>query len=326
MKKILFFLAVCLTASCRSGNGIVIGTRPEINYVTHLYTLAGLGFEDEEYVSSYGSAVSVGDLDVLRSCADYLIQGRGQGGELAGCFFFGVAARNLNDGSAMKDYLDSELAGMNAPDEMQDAFRRIESVYVSNYDSYISDVYPLVKAELQERIDMFNSRLKGNTIVSDWENVTGLKWKYGTYTFLLYRAGADGPSYNNLNKNTNTLYFNQDTEYTMSMFSHEFGIFLMMEDVMEAYGKMTDLCSRSVSSRDLTYVPWSAFESLSCWFGSRIAGEKSVDYYNFQEADASAFYEIYDSLYHAGVTSVSQLYEKAVKVYIGPSVERTGIP
>jgi len=322
MKKILFFLAMCMAVSCRSGNGIVVDTRPEINYVTHLYTLAGLGFEDAEYVSSYGSAVSLEDLDILRSCSDYLIQGRGQGGGLAGCFFFGVAAQNLSDGSALKEYLDSELSGMDAPDEVLDAFRRAESVYVSNYDSYLSDVYPRVKKELQERIDMLNSRLKGNTIVSDWENVTGLKWKYGTYTFLLYRAGADGPSYNNLNKNTNTLYFNQDTEYTMSMFSHEFGIFLMMEDVMDAYGKMAALCSYSVSSRDLTYVPWSAFESLSCWYGSRIAGEKTVDYYNFQEADAAAFYEIYDSLYLAGVTSVPQLYKKAVKAYIDPLVER----
>jgi len=322
MKKVLLIMAVCLAVCCQKRDTIVVDTRPEINYVTHLYTLAGLGFEDEEYVSAYGSTVPAADLDILRSCSDYLIQGRGQGGELSGTFFFGVAAQKLGSAAEMQTYLDGVLSETSLPDEATDAFHRVENVYVSNYDTYLSSVYPRVENELQERINTLNGLLKGNTIIPDWENETGLKWTHGDYTFLLHRAGAHGPSYNNLSINTNSLYYNQDTEYTLSMFSHEFGIFLLSDDIMEEFGNMNALCSLSKSSRDLTYVPWSALESLSCWYGSKIAGKKTLDYYNFQEADAEGFFEIYDSLYDEGVTSATQLYKKAVKRYIRPFIER----
>ena len=36
---------------------ILFEIRPEVNYVTHLYTLAGLGFSDEEYTAKYGSTL-----------------------------------------------------------------------------------------------------------------------------------------------------------------------------------------------------------------------------------------------------------------------------
>ena len=42
-----------------SGNTISVTAelRPEINYVTHLYTLAGLGFSDDEYTAKYGETL-----------------------------------------------------------------------------------------------------------------------------------------------------------------------------------------------------------------------------------------------------------------------------
>ena len=33
---------------------ILMEIRPEVNYVTHLYTLAGLGFADSSYAAKYG--------------------------------------------------------------------------------------------------------------------------------------------------------------------------------------------------------------------------------------------------------------------------------
>lgn len=44
---------------------ILFEIRPEVNYVTHLYTLAGLGFSDEEYAAKYGSTLSKAAVDTL---------------------------------------------------------------------------------------------------------------------------------------------------------------------------------------------------------------------------------------------------------------------
>ena len=45
---------------------ILFEIRPEINYVTHLYTLAGLGFSDEGYTARYGNTLpkaAIGNLE-----------------------------------------------------------------------------------------------------------------------------------------------------------------------------------------------------------------------------------------------------------------------
>ena len=45
---------------------ILFEIRPEINYVTHLYTLAGLGFSDEGYTARYGNTLPKAAIDTLQ--------------------------------------------------------------------------------------------------------------------------------------------------------------------------------------------------------------------------------------------------------------------
>ena len=54
---------------------IVAEIRPEINYVTHLYTLAGLGFSDEEYSARYGGSLPRQAVDTLQKYRDLLTFG-----------------------------------------------------------------------------------------------------------------------------------------------------------------------------------------------------------------------------------------------------------
>ena len=59
---------------------ILFEIRPKVNYVTHLYTLAGLGFADEEYTAKYGSTLPKAAVDTLQKYKDYLVFGQGEGG------------------------------------------------------------------------------------------------------------------------------------------------------------------------------------------------------------------------------------------------------
>jgi hypothetical protein len=90
------------------------------------------------------------------------------------------------------------------------------------------------------------------------------------------------------------------------MFSHEFGIFLMQDAINPVYEEM----------RDLTYVPWSAFESLSCWYNCKIAGKETEDFRNFGHADVEAFCRIYDRLSKEGITDPAELYRKGIIEYL----------
>ena len=306
---------------------ILIEIRPEVNYVTHLYTLAGLEFSDEEYAAKYGHTLSKADIDTLQKYKDYLIFGQGEGGMLAGLFFFRVSADTLDNAQTLQSRMDAmmeEGEKVNVPQDILTAAHAIGKVYVDNYDNYLHQIYPQAKKDMEERQSQLNQKMQDNSFVKDWERVTGYTWKRGNYHWLLYRAGKKGPSYNNLNENTNTVFYNQSMDYQLAMFSHEFGIFLMQDSIDPIVEEMKDkllndremICVSKNTGKDLTYVPWSAFESLACWYNCKIAGKETEDYRNFGEADVQTFCRIYDRLSQAGISNPAELYRKGIMVYL----------
>ena len=71
------FLVSITACVPRDGETVKIVTeiRPEINYVTHLYTLTGLGFSDEEYSARYGGSLPRPAVDTLQKYRDLLTFG-----------------------------------------------------------------------------------------------------------------------------------------------------------------------------------------------------------------------------------------------------------
>ena len=70
------------------------------------------------------------------------------------------------------------------------------------------------------------------------------------------------------------------------------------------------------STKDLTYVPWSTFESLACWYNCKIAGQETEDYRNFGNADVKTFCQIFDRLSATGITDPAELYRKSIMEYL----------
>ena len=326
-KSILTFVAFAITILTASAHNahkqhgsikIVAETRPEINYVTHLYTLAELGFKDDEYSAKYIGTVAKTDLDTLRKYNSLLSFGRGEGGMFAGMFFFAVGGETFSDSKALQNMIDRyrKMAEEQIPGQDMTIPNAIAKVFVNNYDRYLKEVYPQAKKDMEERKNLLNKLLQKNSLVKDWEAATGYKWKYGDYHWLLFRAGKNGPSYNNLNENTNSVYYNQSLDYQLAMFSHEFGIFLMQESIDPIMKEMKEYTSKLNTTNDLTYVPWSAFESLACWFNNKINGKEMADFKSFGEADVQTFCKIYDELSAKGIKNPAELYRKGIMKYL----------
>ena len=298
---------------------ILFEIRPEVNYVTHLYTLAGLGFSDEEYAAKYGNMLPKAAVDTLWKYKDYLTFGQGEGGMLAGPFFFGVSKASFANAESLQIVMSELIADgekMDMPTDVMNVARTIAKVYVDNYDEYIKAVYPQVQEDMASRLKQLSREMKDKSLVKDWERVTGYAWHRGDYHWLLYRAGENGPSYNNLDENTNTVYYNQPLDFQLSMFSHEFGIFLMQDSIMPVFEEMKEYTRTLNTEKDLTYVPWSAFESLACWYNCKIAGQETEDYRNFDEADVKTFCQIFDRLSATGITAPAELYRKGIMEYL----------
>ena len=78
----------------------------------------------------------------------------------------------------------------------------------------------------------------------------------------------------------------------------------------------TFLHKKSPKCDDLTFVPWSAFESLACWFNRKIAGEETENFRNFEEADVQTFSDIFDKLSAQGISDPADLYRQGVLEYL----------
>ncbi|MEE3391804.1 MAG: hypothetical protein VZR28_11605, partial [Candidatus Cryptobacteroides sp.] len=170
---------------------ILIEIRPEINYVTHLYTLAELGFSDSTYAAKYGNTLPEAAIDTLQKYKKYLTFGQSEGGMLAGPFFFGVSAENIPNVDSMQVMMNvvlNEGKKANAPTDVMAAVSAVANVYVVHYDAYLKNVYPQVKADMEERRQMLSQKMQEQSFVKDWERVTGYTWHRGDYHWLLYRA------------------------------------------------------------------------------------------------------------------------------------------
>ncbi|MBR4365097.1 MAG: hypothetical protein IKP33_09215, partial [Prevotella sp.] len=131
MKHVLFLLAFLITGAMPQQAEtpspevkILMEIRPEVNYVTHLYTLAGLGFADSVYAAKYGNTLPQVAVDTLQKYKDYLTFGQGEGGMLAGPFFFGVSAENIPNADSMQVVMNvvmNEGKKVNAPADVMAA-------------------------------------------------------------------------------------------------------------------------------------------------------------------------------------------------------------
>ena len=142
----LFLLgcALAIINGCASRNAeernddiqILVEIRPEVNYVTHLYTLAELGFSDSVYAEKYGGTLPKTAIDTLQKYKDYLTFGQGEGGMLAGPFFFGVAGESISNAESMQVVMDrvvNEGEERNIPADMMTAVKAIAKVYIHHY-------------------------------------------------------------------------------------------------------------------------------------------------------------------------------------------------
>ena len=297
---------------------ILIEIHPEVNYVTHLYTLAELGFSDPAYAAKYGNSLPKAAIDTLQKYKEYLTFGQGENAPYS-WFFFKVAQETFSNADELKTIIDGyreEAISMGAPANEMAIPTTIANVYIENYDNYLKNVYPQVKAEMEERQQLLSQKMQEQSFVRDWERVTGYTWRRGDYHWLLYCAGQKGPSYNNLNDSTNTVWYNQNIDYQLAMFSHEFGIFLMQDSIDPIVEEFKEYTRKLDSDRDLTYVPWRAFESLACWYNCKIAGRKTADYHAFGEADVQTFCRIFDRLSNFGISDPAELYRKGIMEYL----------
>lgn len=324
------------------GKQVYIGVELGVNYVAHIYTLAGAGFRDEDYIKKYGDAIPPEDREYLQNHSQYMSFAEFDHATFAMQLFFVPSYFNLKTRRDFEEYFQAwkEATEKKSPlplekyrsyfydyNEMFKAdkdewdkilevvpiFDRIGEIYMNNIEHYSKNIWPEIEPKLLKKSQELNEKIEDG-LVEKWESVTGYKFKKDKYCVVLFYAGADGPSFNNLSLDKNTAYYGLDEQYMLDMISHELGIHILLPhlwDLVEKYRKEIPRINVPNIYGNISYM---ALESLASFYNKKVLPGETMD--TFSHLDFDKFYNIYSQLYAANLEP-RNMYKEGVKRYLG---------
>jgi len=325
---------------------VYTGIETGVNYVTHIYTLAEAGFKDENYISQYEETISKEDIKYLRAHSDYMSFVRREHGLFAGQLYFIPSYFNMKTKKDYEDYFHAwdqaikqksalpvekyrcynydyrEMfkAGKERWDkilEITPVFNRIGEIYINNIDNYCNNIWPEIKPVLLKKSRELNKKIEDD-LIKKWERVTGSGFKKDEYYLVLFYAGANGPSFNNLSLDKNTAFYDYDEGYMLDMLSHELGVHILLPDLKKSISKYEREIPRIDDPDIYGNVSYMAFESLASFYNMKVLNRDTRDIDSF--IDFKKFFNIYSKLYQLNKEPL-RLYNDGIKEYIN---EKTG--
>lgn len=312
-----------------------------VNYVTHIYTIAEAGFEDKDYLTKYGDTISIADKEYLNEHSRFMSFTRKDHGPFAGQLFFIPSYFNMRTKKNYENYFQAWIQAIKEKSflylekyqcfnhdyremfkadsekwekilEIEPIYNRIGKIYVDNIENYCNNVWPEIRPWLLKKSQELNKKIEKNLILK-WEKITGYKFKKDAYCILLFYAGANGPSFNNLSLDKNTAFYNYNEKYMLDMISHELGIHILLPYLSKAINKFERNISRINNPEIYGNVSYIALESLATFYNMEVFNRETMDIHSSN--DYNKFSSIYSELYHINLDPLS-IYEKGVEEYI----------
>lgn len=322
-------------------NQVYTGVELGVNYVTHLYTLAEAGFKDENYSRKYGDNVSIDDKKYLKEHSRYMSFARKDHGPFAGQLFFIPSYFNMKTKKEYVEYFQAWIQAIKKKNflplekyqcfnynyremfkadnekwekilEIEPIFNRIGEIYIDNIENYRNNIWPEIRPRLLKRSQELNKKIENN-IIEKWEQVTGYKFKKDEYCVILFYAGANGPSFNNLSLKKNTAFYDYNEGYMLDMISHELGIHILLPYLSKTINKFERDIPKINNPKIYGNVSYMAFESLASFYNMKVLNRNTRDIHPTN--DYNKFSSIYSKLYNANLDPLT-IYEKGVKEYI----------
>ena len=316
------------------GKDVVCVVERFANYVFHLLAVAKISY-DSEYADMYRDAVIHEDLEYLEKQRSRLQWGRGKVGDFTPMFMFIPVYINLYSEDELAEYFsfidqgietrDSEATLRHYGDyferlklwilpedfendlykpliEHREVIRQLGEIYKRNYPEYIKKVWPKERKKVEGVAQKLNSRLKEEDLITKWEKLTGMEFKFPRYEIVLVSAAKNGPSANSLGYERNLFYADPRVEHMVKFISHEVGTHILCDLFKEA------------QSRGIDYmIIYKAYECLSMFYNKMFYPEKEYNWSYDEETFLPIYKQIYDE--NLGITA-SELFNWGLEMYL----------
>ncbi len=231
------------------------------NYLFHLQAMARAEF-DSDYADRHRGSVKEADLGVLEEYRSRLAWADGHLGDLTIPAVFLPAYLGLQSAAALEEYfgllgraieggepgpflrryaerlartahwweeIDAAwLDARRAPTGLGRALETLGAIYVGNFASYETGVWPAERPGIEAAADRLNGHLAERDVIGQWERLTGLAFRTELYEIVLVSAIKNGPNANSLGYDRNVFYCGSDFDWLTQFISHETGSHILI--------------------------------------------------------------------------------------------------
>ncbi len=297
---------------------IIIKTRIGPNYLWHIMAVAKIGY-DSEYSDLYKNSIDPDDLKYIESIKSLLAFQEGEGGDLSGFFSMLPSWLNLENYSDFKKYFDTLIIALqegsllpfvrtykdanwfdlffsefikrdNIPkgnEKLITVSQKLSSIYLSNFESYINNVWPIAKDSMIPRQNELCKVFEETDYIAKWEKLLGIPFEANQYEIVLCYSNKNGPDYNSLGYDSNLFYFDKPFKKTCQFLSHEIGTHILIKTYFK-------LSSEGTPDQRKLY---SAYESLSMFYNKVILETENLEYNLSEHMDEEYYLAKYQKLY-----------------------------
>lgn len=292
------------------------------NYIFHLLAVAKVGFKSE-YADTYMDSVLPGDINFIKEHEKLLSMGGvGSCGDLLPIMLFFPAYVNLESANALREYfflLDSgfqtdsfqpflkryafyneKLKSWSPVEEehlksllqYREIIAELGKIYLRNYTAYEEEVWNKEIIKLDKAALEINEYFKDKEVITRWETLTGMTFKFANYNIVLCSAIKGGPNANSLGYERNVFHHDKPFDYMTRFISHEVGTHIMIDVYREIYYREVE----NLKTFNMG-VLYGAYESLAKFYNTMVFKNINI-VYNMPHYHDKEYLEIYYDIYN----------------------------
>jgi hypothetical protein len=292
------------------------------NYIFHLMAVAKVGFESE-YADIYMNSVLPEDIAFIKEHENLLSMGGvGYCGDLLPIMLFFPAYINLESVNALREYfflLDSGFQANNfqaflkryafyneklkswspveeehlkSLSQYREIIAKLGNIYLRNYTAYEEKVWNKEIINLDKVALEINEYFKDREVITKWENLTGMTFKFANYNIVLCSAIKGGPNANSLGYERNVFHHDRPFDYMTQFISHEVGTHIMIDVYRDIYYTEVE----GLKAFDMG-VLYGAYENLAKFYNTMIFKDINM-VYNMLHFHDKEYLEIFQDKYN----------------------------
>ena len=209
-------------------NKILFSADPEINYIFHMLSVSGCGY-DNAYGKKYRGRYDPADLKCLKDQEIHLTV---RGGEHCGDWYGPMVCEPIRAGMTAKDYYAETIAWIRSgrldlPVDALDSITRACHVMVRHYDDYMENIWPAERGVITDHIDKVRTLFEGSDFTEKAEAAVGVSLPPPWFTAALVSSIEGGAQAIDITASQDVFGTDLSREASKAFISHEFIIYLL---------------------------------------------------------------------------------------------------